>query len=314
MTKFAFILHPLDITDITRKYTVARYLPDAWVEAVLPLVPPRTVSEITGIESPTGARTTGWFIGCMRTARQLLHHDPQKILPHLIDCCRKAEEKGAEIIGLGAYTAVVGDAGVTLARNVDIGVTTGNSYTVATAVEGLLQAAELTGHNAAESTVAVLGATGSIGRVCAMLLADKVGRIIMVGRREEALERIADEIEGSAEIETSTDIPSALRKAPLVLTVTSALEAVVPAGDLLPGAVVCDVARPRDVSKEVAQKRADVLVIEGGVVAVPGDVDFHFDFGFPPQTAYACMAETMILALEGWTDDYTLGRELEVER
>ncbi len=38
------------------------------------------------------------------------------------------------------------------------------------------------------------------------------------------------------------------------------------------------------------------------------------DFGFPPQTAYAFMAETMILALEGWSDDYTLGRELQVER
>ncbi len=51
---------------------------------------------------------------------------------------------------------------------------------------------------------------------------------------------------------------------------------------LKPGAVVCDVARPRDVSKLVAEQRDDVLVIEGGMVEVPGPVDFHFDFGFPP--------------------------------
>jgi predicted amino acid dehydrogenase len=60
----------------------------------------------------------------------------------------------------------------------------------------------------------------------------------------------------------------------------------------------------------VALKRDDVLVIEGGVVDVPGDVDFHFEFGFPPKTAYACMAETMMLALEGMTDDYSIGRDI----
>ena len=29
-----------------------------------------------------------------------------------------------------------------------------------------------------------------------------------------------------------------------------------------------------------------------------GHVDFGFDFGFPPRCAYACMSETMMLALE----------------
>jgi fatty aldehyde-generating acyl-ACP reductase len=39
-------------------------------------------------------------------------------------------------------------------------------------------------------------------------------------------------------------------------------------------------------------------------------VDFHFDFGFPPGKAYACMAETMALALEGRFEDYTLGKRI----
>ncbi len=73
-------------------------------------------------------------------------------------------------------------------------------------------------------------------------------------------------------------------------------------------------ARPRDVSKEVAQARPDVLVIEGGVVQVPGQVDFGFDFGFPPGMSFACMAEAMILALEGRHDNFTLGRDLRVEQ
>ena len=43
---------------------------------------------------------------------------------------QKAEKLGAKIVGLGAFTAVVGDAGITVARNLNIPVTTGNSYTV----------------------------------------------------------------------------------------------------------------------------------------------------------------------------------------
>jgi fatty aldehyde-generating acyl-ACP reductase len=62
----------------------------------------------------------------------------------------------------------------------------------------------------------------------------------------------------------------------------------------------------------VAAQRNDVLVIEGGLVEIPGDVDFHFDFGFPPRTSYACMAETMALALEGRYESYTLGKDLTV--
>lgn len=43
-------------------------------------------------------------------------------------------------------------------------------------------------------------------------------------------------------------------------------------------------------------------------------MDFHFDFGFPPGMAYACMAETMILALEGRYESFTLGKQIEAEK
>ena len=68
-------------------------------------------------------------------------------------------------------------------------------------------------------------------------------------------------------------------------------------------------------SKTVVEKRDDVLVIEGGVISVPGqNVEFNFTFGFPRSTAFACMSETMILSLEGTNESYTLGRDLTVEQ
>jgi fatty aldehyde-generating acyl-ACP reductase len=108
---------------------------------------------------------------------------------------------------------------------------------------------------------------------------------------------------------TSTKM-DVLQNVQLILTVTSAMHDVIRPEHLQPGAVVCDVARPRDVSAMVAAVRDDILVIDGGMVDVPGPVNFHFNFGFPSGKAYACMAETMALTLEGRLEDYTLGKDI----
>ncbi len=316
MNRFAFIIHPLDISDVSRKYPIVRYLPDAWVEAALRFVPPTRVSHITGIRSKTGAEAEGWFIGCPMTSRMLIEGDQTHAINTIVRCGEMAQELGAGIVGLGAFTSVVGDAGITIAQRLNIAVTTGNTYTVATALEGALRAAELMEIDPAAANAAVVGASGSIGRVCARVLAPQVAHLTLVGRNAQPLEELRAQIaaESGVETATATDVAEGIGDASIILTVTSAVTPVIEPEMLRSGAVVCDVARPRDVSRRVAAVRDDVLVIEGGVIAVPGDVDFHFDFGFPPGTAYACMAETAILALEGRYENYSLGRELSLER
>jgi predicted amino acid dehydrogenase len=166
-----------------------------------------------------------------------------------------------------------------------------------------------------EATAAVVGATGAIGSVAAEMLARDVAKLWLIGRRTTALEKVRDRIRerATARIEISTAM-SDLASADVILTVTSAVDTLIEPQHLKPGAVVCDVARPRDVSAQVAAVRDDVLVIDGGMVAVPGLVDFHFNFGFPPGMAYACMAETMALALDGTLESYTLGKHITLEQ
>ena len=316
MEKFAFIIHPFDVRrDVAKKggiYSAAKYLPEPAVEWGIQFKSPMVMSHITGLKSKAGAEAEGWFIGCPLTPKQLLTLPTEFVYKRLIQCGRLAESLGAGIIGLGAFTSVVGDGGVTVAKNLDIAVTTGNSYTVATAVEGGLDAARRMGITMENAKVAVVGATGSIGRTCALMLAPKCAEIALIGRDLIRLEAVARELP-SARVRLYDDVHLGLRDADLVITVTSARDAVIEPEDLKSGSVVCDVARPRDVSVRVAKERDDVLVIEGGVVAVPGpDADFHFTFGFPPRTAYACMSETMMLALDGRYESFTLGKEVSV--
>lgn len=314
MTRFGFIIHPIKPKDVGRKYPIANYLPDVVIEQFMLLKPaPVLTSQITGIKSKAGAETEGWFISCPLTPDQMINKVPiEKVYDRLVACADMAADLGASLVGLGAFTSVVGDGGVTVQRRAKIGVTTGNSYTVATAIQGTLHACHLVGVDVPNATLAVVGATGSIGRTAAQILGRDFGKVILVGRDQERTALVAAGVDHA---EATTDI-TRIREADAVVTVSSAGKDLIFPEHLRPGAVVCDVARPRDVSVRVAQERPDVLVIEGGVVKVPGDVNFNFNFGFPEQTAFACMSETMILALEGDPSlfNFTVGKDVTVEQ
>jgi len=318
MDCFAFILHPIDPKrDVSRKFPLlGRLLSERQIDFFSTFFPPLYLSEIEGIASAaTGKQIKGWFLACPYTPRRMLELPVQSVYRKIIQTGRMAERLGAQILGLGAYTSVVGDAGLTIARALEVPVTTGDSYTVSVAVQALRQAAEVMNIRLENATAAVVGATGAIGRVCAELLAGEVGRLLLIGRDEARLQALRARL-GSvsrAELAIATEM-AALAKAQLILTVTSALHQVIHPEHLQPGSVVCDVARPRDVSAMLATARNDILIIDGGMVDVPGAVNFHFDFGFPQGKAYACMAETMALALEGRFEDYTVGKEIDLER
>jgi predicted amino acid dehydrogenase len=315
---FAFIIHPIDPKrDVSRKFPLlGRVLNEKQIDFFSTFFPPVYISEIKGIASEaTGKEIKGWFIACPYTPKRMMELPERMVYRKIIQTGHLAEKLGAQILGLGAFTSVVGDAGVTIANALDVPVTTGDSYTVTVAVDSIREAACVMNIPLNGATAAVVGATGAIGQVCAELLAEDVERLYLIGRGQGALEELRDrlKVRARAELIISTQM-DVLANAQLILTVTSAIHDVIRPEHLQPGSVLCDVARPRDVSAMVAAARDDILVIDGGMVDVPGAVDFHFNFGFPPGKAYACMAETIALALEGRFEDYTLGKHLTRER
>jgi fatty aldehyde-generating acyl-ACP reductase len=318
MDTFAFIIHPIDPKrDVSRKFPfLGKVLTEKQIDFFSTFFPPVYISEIEGITSQaTGKTVNGWFIACPYTPRRMMQLPERVVYRKIIQTGRMAEKLGANILGLGAFTSVIGDAGVTIANALDVPVTTGDSYTVAMAVQAIRDAAKVMDIKLADATVAVVGATGAIGRVCAELLAGEAARTLIIARDESKLtalrDRLATKSRGEVVISTKMDV---LKEAQLILTVTSSIHDVIHPEHLQAGSVVCDVARPRDVSAMVAAVRDDILVIDGGMVDVPGPVNFHFNFGFPEGKAYACMAETIALALEGRFEDYTVGRDITLER
>ena len=318
MESFAFVVHPLDPKeDVARKYpTLARVLPTGLIHVLARRWPPVLLSHIAGVRSQeSGRRAEGWLLACPLSAGQMLRLPPQVVYDKIVQTGRLAQRKGARILGLGAFTSVVGDGGVTIAQRLNMPVTTGNSLTVGLAVEVLKWGAERQGVTMDGATAAIVGASGTIGLASAEMLAPMVERLILVGRREIRLSqaRAQAEAAGAAEVRVSIDLDD-VAKADIVLSATTASRSILKSRHLKKNVVVCDVSLPPDVDPAVREERSDVLIIDGGVVELPDSVDLGFDFGLPPGQAYACMAEVMVLALTGRYESFSLGQRVRVEK
>lgn len=360
-TRFAFLVHPLDNNSVVDfdKY-LAKLSPDnlsTIVNRWLPEMDPFVIGEAV-IPSKTGRSAFCEFINIPRTASQLLAMDPKASISLVRQGIELAKERGAQLVGLGAYTSVVSWGGMGL-REAGVPLTTGNSYTVITACQATIAALKRLHVDPGHTTAAVVGAAGSIGRCLALLLAQSVERIILLGnpanpRRSQAkLSQVGAEIcrhllasvpdsplgkeiaripgcPDSAQdevaflrfftdnapllpITVSVDADTELPKADVVVTATSSVSNLVKPDNVKFGALICDLSRPANVSREIKSRRPDVLVIDGGVVEVWKRPDLGWNFGFDQGLCYACMAETMLLALDGHLEHTSIGSSIDLK-
>jgi len=322
--KFCFVIHPLSLDDVARYEPGAKGKGAPIIRKILEWMPPYAVAHVTGVRTPDGRATEGWFVAAPLLPEQIIEFPREEVYTRIVRAIEIGAELGAEIAGLGAFTGVVGDGGVTVAQRAPIPVTTGNSLTIAAGIQSLFRGAREMEIDPARATATVIGATGSIGSACVRLIAPRVRRIIMVARNATRLRRFHEEIAPSLPCasEYTTDVSEAVRRSDLILTATSSTQDVIQPEDLRVGAVVCELSLPHDVSRRVALERPDVLVIEGGNMLIPGEPRFErvrepgqeFSLNLPPRTALACMSETMVLALEERRECYTLGRGIALEK
>lgn len=325
---FAFIIHALSHRDLLRApgLGLLQHMPSQFNDPFDRLVskaPPIIYGDLQHIVSKeTGREVRGLIYGLFSTPKVLKEEDPEVTYAKIERICYDAANRGAKIIGLGAYTKVVGDAGVTINKNSPIPVTTGNSLSASATLWALAEVVRKMkllkqdpDSGRVEGMAMVIGATGSIGKVSAKLLALVFKKICLVAPRQNRLDELAAEIclmAPDCQILTAIEANELAGVADVLVTATSAFDQkIIDVERLKPGCVVCDCSRPLDFSKEDAKKRPDVLIIESGEVLLPGPVQISCNLGLPGKAVYACLAETAVLALDGKYDSFTMGRDIE---
>ena len=332
INRFAFVIHPLSqkyLANLKPLEILSRVSPPAvmdMVEKAVAYAPPMVYCKMEGISSPTGVEAEGWLILVGGTPRQIMSHSPEFTYRQLLAAADMAKKMGAQIMGLGAFTKVVGDAGVTVAKRAPLPITTGNSYSASGALWAAHDAVARLGLVKLEKgkkikgKVMVVGATGAIGSACARLLARTAQEVHLVSPESAKLlvleKSILRESPGAKLVLASyADSDRSIGDMDMIVTATSgAGKKILDIMKVKPGCVITDVARPLDLPAEEVAKRPDVLVIESGEVYLPGEVRMK-QIGFEDHNVvYACLAETIVLTLEGRFENFTLGRKIEWEK
>lgn len=316
MKKFGFIGYPLN-SDLWFKFNPqSSCVPIEDLKKHMMASKPIFASNITGVKSVNAEEIEGYLALVPLFPDQILDLDTKFVINKIVEACDLVKSKGARIVGLGGLTSVVGNQGEMVANKLDIAVTTGNSYTAAMTIEATNKAADLMGISVHKAKVAIVGATGSIGSICSYNFSETAREVVLVARNQRRLGELQNRLKKKevSTVQTCRDIKEAIADADIVITATSAPQILVDVRDLKKGALVCDVAIPRNVSFESKKMRGDVLVIDGGLIKPPGNMKINLDIGLPQEIAYACLSETMILAFEGRFENYTLGRGLDIDK
>lgn len=334
MQRFGFVTHPVRAEDLSRRFSFARGLLPSLLEGVVRHLPPMRVAHLKKIHSAEGPEAEGWAIGCPLTARQFAALPVEFVVGKVLKSIRLAEKLGARVVGLGGYASIIGNGGLAIAKDAGVAVTTGTSYTIAAALEGIVQAAGQMAVDLSKAEAVVIGADLAAGSVCARLIARNVKYLALIGENEAKLDRLATYIlhETGLAARTCGNAETALLQADLVILAASplyiwasGLRGAIPPllfdpMQLKTGAIVCDLSAPAGAVgylHGLERVRSDVLFFEGGAVKVPGESENDSDWlnlSLPRGYTHPAVAETLILALEERYENFSLGLEITVER
>jgi predicted amino acid dehydrogenase len=289
----------------------------AFLDRIGPIVEP-VVTQQGRLTSIDGRQTVLTFIGlAVPSARfyAALRTPDRLVLRGLVQRgVDLAAELGCSVVGLGGYCSIVTRNGREL-RPRGLGLTTGNGYTVAAGLDAMRATASELGIDWGRARAAVVGATGNIGSVLAELLAAEVGSLVLLGResRLRDLEALAGRLRAALDADCPIEVGADLhlcRDAQLVVAASNQASCLLYPEHLGRGPVVInDLSVPSDVAPSVARERPEARVIRGGVVRVPLNPAWRVPgVPLPPGEMYACMAETVLMGLEGQRTHGSLGQ------
>jgi len=349
--RFAFIGHLLSIGDMRRFDPTLEPFTDGELEGLrsrfAEFVRPFPADALA-VRSAAGGVSEGELIVMPYLPSEIVTlpwDDALNLVQSAVDL---ASERGAEVIGLGAFSSIVSDGGLALQVPPGVNLTTGNSFTSWAAMRAVETICANRGLDLANCTAAIIGATGAIGQALSLFCSERMAKLILIGnpRAGEAsigkLRGVAEDCErhiaslaangrsfapgsfaerlirqkslattgeNASGLTITTDLDQHLPTAQIVFAATNAVLPFIASRNLHKDAIVCDVSRPFNVAAEVPGERPDVRIVSGGLVRAPEESLLGFlEERDRPKILDACAAETMVVALSRYRSSHLCGR------
>lgn len=368
--KVGFLCHFIDVENAIESDSSISMLPKTIIEDFLLDLIELKSSLIIGntlIESESSGKVEFVAIGLPFTSNMVKDSIKNGNINLYRDICHKAiadlkKKYDIDIIGLGQYTSILTYNG-TLIPQIDLSITTGNSYTVYIGIQSVLSSISSDSLERADVKIGIVGAAGNISSVFAKCFSSYASKIYLKGsdsqngynmakesanslisyilgrllnrkeEKESVLEKQIRETRlysrirtGIIEIDDQSlyeqlilelgdfspiivcDSIAFLKKCELVVLATNNPDAIFSSRDFNNETIIYDISVPQNVLKNDLMTERNIQVIEGGIVKLPNEQFLPFQhFPLEKGTAFACMAETMILGLEQYKGNFSFG-------
>lgn len=326
---FTFLVHPRDPFDALECARIgnqplgilAKLIPPALEQEIknrklyksLAKIPPFIIknSEIT----VDGYKIKGNLVAVLMYGEQMLLNSWMPYAKkRIVEAIGLAKESGSSIVGLGAHTSPATLGGTTLRSKGNsissdllsgIGITNGNALTAAMTAEAVKIYSRKLGLKPNETTVGIIGASGSVGAAASRLINEAGFRLILHSRVVGKLFDKFPDLENRA---IFTQDLSDMKACDIIIVMTSAVTSTLQPEHVSPGTIIIEDTQPRNIREHEARKikKNGSLVIDGGFVHIPG-FRCGFNLRLPPETTIACLAETLVLTIEGIGTDFSVG-------
>lgn len=266
--------------------------------------------DILDFRSGTGQTVNGCFI-VATFIPDMIEKDIWSVFSKVVRACKIAEKQGIGIVVLGGFASIVAEKiGQDIFNEVDVAVTTGNTFTSALTIDGIIKAAGLLNLDLSKAKVTIVGGTGDIGSACSRVLVDKVRELTITGRTKVNLRRVRTELakRKKAKVIATNNNELAVKDADIVIAAASVSASILDINWFKPGAIICDVGYPKNISY-TPTVRNDIFIFSGGLARPPTAFTLPIDIGLPsPYVLYGCFCESIILALERRYENFSFGR------
>lgn len=226
-----------------------------------------------------------------------------------------ADQLGCSVVALGQYNSILSSDGARLVEASDDGaadrpgragsvcISSGNHYTVALALQAIERVLADRGIDSSRCTLAVAGALGNIGSVCARILADRFERTLLLGSERRGIRRRLSEFAAILPRAQVIESPSQLVDAQVVVSAVSAASAPFEVHHFGREAVLCDISVPPSIRRTTLHARPDLHYFRGGIASLPRQEDLKIaSYPLPPGQVFGCLAEAILL---GWNEAST---------
>lgn len=248
----------------------------------------RPVIELNGV-TVRAAMVVCWFLP------QIIHdrHKLKLAVAKVLEGVKVAADLGASVASLGGFTSILaGRRRFEAADAAGITLTAGNALTAALAVARLRAELQARQRPMAGETIAIIGASGDVGGTTAALLGDEPGRLLLVARDQERLEKVRVSL-GHPRSACVT-LAEAVAGASAVLVATSASAPILSSADVAPGTIIFDLGYP---PTACGASDGRVTLMRAGLARFPASIPIGaYSRLAQPNHLFGCSTESVVLA------------------